>query len=246
MTFVEFKIFSALLILVIAIIAGWYPFYKHMHIKDGKRFPYAEAIAAGVFLGAGLLHMLGDAAQEFQHTGIEYPIPFFLAGLTFLFLLWLEHLGQRYANNESIFSFLATFMLSIHAFLAGSALGLSEGVSVASLILVAILAHKWAASFALAVHINKSELPISTGMILFGVFALTTPIGVIFGSALLSSLHAHSILIPIFNSLAAGTFLYLGTLHGLNRAAMIRCCNLKQFSMVIIGFLLMALVALWT
>ena len=46
---------------------------------------------------------------------------------------------------------------------------------------------------------------------------------------------------------SAGTFLYLGTLHGLSRAVMVQqCCNLKQYTFVIIGFSLMAIVAIWT
>jgi hypothetical protein len=39
----------------------------------------------------------------------------------------------------------------------------------------------------------------------------------------------------------------LGTLHGLERCVMVeRCCNLRDFSFVIIGFLLMASVAMYT
>ncbi len=108
------------------------------------------------------------------------------------------------------------------------------------------MAHKWAASFSLAVQIHKSHLSYARGKYYFIVFALMTPLGILFGSLV----HLTESLVwfnPIINAISAGTFIYLGTLHGLERSTMImRCCNLKQFSLVILGFLLMAVVAIWT
>lgn len=38
----------------------------------------------------------------------------------------------------------------------------------------------------------------------------------------------------------------MGTLHGLERSILIKdCCNTKQYTFVIIGFALMAIVAIW-
>ena len=52
-----------------------------------------------------------------------------------------------------------------------------------------------------------------------------------------SGIETQSVFDPILLSASAGTFLYLGTLHGLERCVMVeRCCNLKDFSFVIIGF----------
>jgi hypothetical protein len=49
---------------------------------------------------------------------------------------------------------------------------------------------------------------------------------------------------PVCLAISAGTFLYFGTLHGLERCVMVqRCCNLKHYSYVILGFLFMAVVA---
>jgi len=48
------------------------------------------------------------------------------------------------------------------------------------------------------------------------------------------------------SALAAGTFLYLGTLHGLENATLVKpCCDLKRFYFVILGFGVMAVVAIW-
>ncbi|WP_234393289.1 hypothetical protein [Francisella noatunensis] len=52
-----------------------------------------------------------------------------------LFFLWMEHIGGSLAKNNkgnlSFMAIMATIMLSIHSFLAGSALGVSHEFSVA-------------------------------------------------------------------------------------------------------------------
>jgi zinc transporter ZupT len=244
----NFKLLAALLILVITLIAGIIPFHKKHIAKINTDFPIGEAFACGVFLGAGLLHMLGDAANDFIQLGYHYPFAFLLAGTTFLALLLLEHVSQEFyqhrGEHSKSFAIIAVLMLAIHSFLEGAALGLSENVALV-VILVAIVAHKWAASFAIAMQLNKSSMNLIGALLWFALFAIMTPVGVLFGSLLTPE--THSLLVPIFTSLAAGTFIYLGTLHGLTRAVMIqRCCNLRHFTFVILGFALMAVVALWT
>ena len=246
------KWISIILILVVTAIAGYYPFFKRIKDRTARLdFPIGESLACGVFLGAGLMHMLGDSAQDFIHEGYNYPVPFLLAGITFLVLLLLEHIGreiyEKDGGGSSGFAILAMLMLSIHSFLAGAALGLSQSLSVAVVILLAILAHKWAASFALSVQLNKSTLSIRTGLSLFTIFALMVPLGILLGDFATQHLAQHPLLEPVFSALAAGTFLYLGTLHGLKQSVMVeKCCNLKRFSYVIVGFVIMAVVAIWT
>lgn len=246
------KIISAFLIFLIAIVAGYIPFHKRIRsAHHHHEFPIGEALACGIFLGAGLIHMLGNAAHSFNLLGYQYPYAFLLTGATFLLMLWLEHLGQEFQekkyNSNTMLAILATVMLSIHSFLAGAALGLTVNLSVMTMILLAILAHKWASGFALAVQINQSSFRISKGISIYFIFAVMTPLGILFGTLIAHSVAHYQLIEPIFSALAAGTFLYLGTLHGLKRAVMIdRCCDLKNFSFVIAGFLLMALVAVWT
>lgn len=245
------KLLSSIIIFIVAVVAGIYPFIKKITSQREYGFTSAEALAAGVFLGAGLLHMLGDSAQDFIMLRYQYPLPFLLAGVTFLWLLWLEHLSDalqkaRHANHPML-AILAVFMLSIHSFLAGAALGLGGAPSVILMIMVAILAHKWAASFALAIHLNKSSLPLRMSLLLFGLFALMTPLGIYCGDLTTRELQSLPLLQPIFTALSAGTFIYLGTLHGLNRSVMVKeCCNLRQYTFVLLGFSLMAVVAIWT
>ena len=243
------KIISAVLILAITVLASLYPFKKRQETKEAQQFPIGESLASGVFLGAGLLHMLPHSGHHFQEMDIHFPVPFLLAGIIFLALLWFEHLGrelyEKQGENSAAFAILAVIMLSIHSLLAGAALGLSGNFLIIVGILVAILSHKWAESFALAVHINRSTLSLKTCGVLFFLFAIMAPIGIILGDSLTGQVNP--LLKSVMMSLASGTFLYLGTLHGLSRAVMVeKCCNLKLFSFVLIGFALMSIVAIWT
>lgn len=245
-----FKIICISSILLVTIISGLYSFLKKRLSDAEQSFPIADSLAAGVFLGAALIHMLGNASDHFYQQSFRYPIAFLLAGLMFLFLLWLEHIGREIALHKGeacgAFAVLATIMLSVHAFLMGAALGLSASYSVAVVIFMAILAHKWAESFALAVQINKSHFSFHVNVLLFVIFSFMTPIGIIAGTAATTFLNHYPLLQPIFSSLAAGTFLYLGTLHGLEKATLIQqCCDLKRFYFVVLGFSIMAAVALW-
>ena len=246
-----FKIVSLLLILTTTLLSGFYPFFKKFTTKQEQNFPIAEALAAGVFLSVALIHMLGSASDNFYRLNYHYPFAFLLAGVTFLFLLLLEHIGREIVahkgDSSGAFAILATIMLSVHAFLMGAALGLSASLSIGMLILFAILAHKWAESFSLAIQINKSHFSFKNNMILFCAFSMMTPLGIALGATATTALSSYPLLEPIFSSMAAGTFLYLGTLHGLENATLVKqCCDLKRFYFVILGFAIMAVVAIWT
>lgn len=245
------KIIFALFILGTTLITGWFPFHRRLKTLTGLEFPRSEALASGVFLGAALIHMLSDSSNSFQRMGVTYPLAFLLCGISFLFLLYMEHLGGEMeahdAGNSTAIATLAVVMLSVHSLFEGAALGLSHELGTGILIFIAIIAHKWAASFSLAVQINKSKMTPLVGLLYFGIFAVMTPIGIFMGDAITNISSQHNYLAPIFSALAAGTFLYIGTLHGLKRSVMVeRCCNLHDFSFVIIGFSLMSIVAIWT
>ena len=245
-----FKLSTALLILVIALIAGILPFKKKLNNHQFD-FSIGESMACGVFLGAGLIHMLGDSAQGFIALGFHYPFAFLISGISFLLLLLLEHIGNELqdhnAGNLKNMALLAMIMLSIHSFLEGAAVGISANFLTTTVLALAIIAHKWAESFSLAIQIGKSAFKFSTGLLMFLIFAFMTPVGIVLGDMINAGTGAQPLLTPIFSACAAGTFLYIGTLHGLRRATMIeRCCNMREFLYMILGFSLMAFVAIWT
>jgi zinc transporter 1/2/3 len=232
-------------VVAVAIAAGTVPFVRRR--GDGlASFPDAEAVTAGIFLGAGLIHMLGDAAAGFDAQGIKYPWPMLLAGAVLLALLWLEHAGHAVRGGASLAA-LATLMLSIHSFLAGAALGTSTNAAVATVVFFAIVAHKWAASFALSLKLNQTSLPLATRLGAFAVFVALFPLGAACGIIATSVEHGNPLLTPTFSALAAGTFIYLGTLHGLQNGTLVaRCCAFRSLFLVVLGYAVMAVVAIWT
>ena len=219
------------------------------HLNDTHvDFPIGETLATGVFLGAALLHMLPEANSLFNNMGYQYPFANIITGITFLLFLWFEHLGKELYHHQDkthpAFALVAWLMLSFHSLVLGTALGFSHDYTLIVMLFLAIITHKWAESFAIAVQLNKSSLKTRYSLIFFLIFALMTPLGIFIGYYFGQEAAATSLFHPILIATSAGTFLYLGTLHGLERCVMVeRCCNLVDFSFVIIGFLLMASVA---
>ena len=246
----NFEILMAVVIFLLTIVSGLFPFIKRVNNPAGFSFPIGEALANGVFLGAGMIHMLGDSASDFMDLHIDYPYPFLIAGITILFFLLIEHIGAGASKNNkmnsSFMAVMATIMLSIHSFFAGAALGISTTAAVAIVIFIAIIAHKWAASFALSLNINKAKLSFIVRLVLFFIFSLMAPLGILFGQSA-QVYFTNPYIQPIFTAIAAGTFIYMGTLHGLDRSVMIKeCCNTREYTFVILGFIIMAVVAIWT
>ncbi len=248
MTTVSLKIFFALSVFLVILLAGWYPFKKRKKEAEPVDFPIGETLATGIFLGAGLLHLLPESAAEFAQRGYHYPLAYLITGLVFLLFLWFEHVGRELYHhrqgNHPAFALLAWLMLSIHSLVLGAALGFSQDYSLVIMLFLAIITHKWAESFAIAMQLAQCSLPKLQGIALFLIFALMSPLGIYLGWYLGHGVHTQTIFDPILISISAGTFLYLGTLHGLEQCVMVeRCCNLRYFSFVIIGFLLMGSVA---
>ncbi|WP_302473898.1 ZIP family metal transporter [Legionella sp. PL877] len=244
------KIIFAISTFVVILLAGWYPFKKRIKSDGHIDFPIGETLATGVFLGAALLHMLPDSNMLFNQMGYHYPLAFIITGAVFLMFLWFEHLGKELYHHHDAshpaFAILACCMLSIHSLMLGAALGFNHSNSMIIMLFLAIIAHKWAESFAVAVQLNKSSLSRAQSLGLFFIFSLMTPLGIFLGWYFGHGIETDSLFDPILIAASAGTFLYLGTLHGLERCVMVeRCCNLRDFSFVIIGFLLMASVAIY-
>lgn len=244
------KLFFGASLFVFILLAGWYPFRKQRHAARGEHidFPIGETLATGVFLGAALLHMLPEAAHLFTRMGYQYPFAYLIVGVVFLLFLWFEHLGSElyhhHDTSHPAFAIVAWLMLSVHSLMLGAALGFSHEYPVVIMLFLAIVTHKWAESFAIALQLNKSALSPRIRIGLFLLFALMTPLGIFTGWYAGNDGTTGSLFDPILLAASAGTFLYLGTLHGLERCVMVeRCCNLRDFSFVIIGFGLMALVA---
>lgn len=207
----------------------------------GYHYPFATLITGSVFL----------LFLWFEHLGKE------------LYAHNTEHTHKKIHNHShnhshshshaihshncpssTPFALVAWVMLSVHSLVLGSVLGFAHDFAFMLMIFLAIISHKWAESFAIAIQLYKSNLSQHIQKILFLFFALMSPLGAFIGWFWGSEVSINTIFNPILIATSAGTFLYLGTLHGLERCVLVaRCCNLRDFSYVILGFLFMGLVA---
>jgi len=224
-----------------------------------------NSFAGGVLLAAGLIHLLGDADAGFQaaYPDLDYPAAYALATAAFLMVLGLERVvptalesGEADADPESaaliaagqgggFAPYLLLLTLSIHSLIAGLTLGLSSAAGV-GVLLVAILAHKGAAGFALGSTFRSAGVATRTRVPALLVFVGSTPAGVLLGGAVGSLIGDGSAAEAWFKAIAAGTFLYIATLDivreeffpGGSRRAV-------RLAAAMAGAGIMALVAIW-
>lgn len=258
---VEIKWFAVAAILLVALAGGYWPLARRHMARQPGGFPLGQAFAAGVFLALALFMMFPAALHLFAvaFPAIHYPLAALGALAAFLGLLLLEH---RHAEEEDAareatgrttgevelsspeFPIIMTVMIAIPSFLLGAALGVGDDTGSVVMILVAILAHKGTAAFALALNLVRSTL--SPGLVygVFALFVIATPLGIGVGEEIEEHLLGPGVILAkaVILSLASGTFLYLATVHGLRHSAMIRsCATHKGFAAFIFGLALTAL-----
>ncbi len=96
--------------------------------------------------------------------------------------------------------------LSLHGLFEGSALGVMHTLKNTIFLLLAILAHKWAESFALGISFFKSGTEKGTFIKMIVIFALFTPFGIVIG---LLFAQAGNLIQGILLSISGGTFIYV-------------------------------------
>jgi len=248
------KLFSAFVILLISLVAGLAPLKAATSERNKKLFSLGEVFASGIFLGAALLHLLPDAESMLRQQGSEYyPYVNALCAFAFLLLLFIEKVSIHFINYRKtdatrIIAYILALGLSIHSLVAGGALGLNNTLSGAVIIFLAIVAHKGSASFALAVTMKRSNLEANYMRNAIILFSLMTPLGILAGTAAseIIKLQDGQTMAALFNAFAAGTFLYIGTLHGIDKQFVRNKLNHVQgFFSLMAGFGLMAILAIW-
>ena len=253
---------------VIALFGGFGVFAPWLVARTGKNsaIAYGNSFAGGVLLAAGLIHLLADASDGFAtaYPDLDYPAAFAVATLAFILVLGLERVvpralegGEHSGDVEAeamlgvserggVAPYLLLVTLSIHSLIAGLTLGISSTAG-ATVLLIAILAHKGAAGFALGSTFREAAVPVKTRIPALLVFVCSTPLGVILGGAAIDLFGgSDGAAVAWFKAVAAGTFLYVATLDivreeffpgGTNRG--------RRLLWAIFGAGLMALVALW-
>ncbi len=255
MTLITYKAFAALLILLISLVTVLYPLRKKAAGHHNESQELGEALASGIFLGAAFFHMLPDALRGFTalYPDLHYPLAELIAVGGFLFLLLLERLAlsQNHHDNVSFFAvpYLLAVILIIHALTEGMALGIGTSLAETLLLLIAIAAHKGSESFALCIALLKHELPFHRVLRIVIFFACMTPLGIFLGALLQNYTYATTgqLAAASFNAFAAGTFLYVSTLHHVHFHEHERDTRgLVEYGCLLLGTVIMGATALWS
>ncbi|MFQ5525028.1 MAG: ZIP family transporter [Thermoanaerobaculia bacterium] len=264
MTILGFKVLAVLLIFAAGWLGGTLPLWRKKARAESLWLSCGNALSAGIFLGIGLIHLLPDADAAWRELGFSYPVGFALATAAFAVILLFEHVllpesahamthahageglpriePDRPSTHGYVYGLLLG--LSFHSVLAGIALGLQPGISEASAILVAILAHKATEGLALGLSLARSPGS-SRSRSLVTAFALTTPAGVLVG------LLARSVLEPgagltfdaLVSSLAAGTFFYIASMDMLQDELLKPGSRWAKWLLATLGLVLTGLLA---
>jgi zinc and cadmium transporter len=198
----------AFLIFATATFGGMLPLLLRKAGEEGLKI--FVCLGAGLLLGMAFVHMLPEAAELMPGRNFG---TWLLAG--FLLLLVLERFLMVHACEESHCNYhtvgLAAFAgLTVHGIIEGFALASSLLVTQMGLIvLVAILAHKAPAGFALTSILKLSGK--TTKQIWFFVLgvALSGPLGMLLAYFILKE-NKLSSTAGILLALSSGTFLYIG------------------------------------
>ena len=250
-----FKLFSIVIIALAGIIGGFFPLRAQFQAGNSAALVLGNAFAGGVFLGAGFLHMLPDGLDNFNQlkTGVDYPLGLLTAAIGFVIIMFIDkgfssHNTAEVLEKKQQFPTILFLVLAIHSIIAGMSLGLESGFMSGLVILVAIMAHKGSAAFALGVNMVGSECDTSLVRKTIVFFSFMTPLGVLMGSYLGSVESGQSAVMfeAIFDTLAAGTFLYIATLEIITELFESNQNKPSKLMMILMGFSLMATIAIWT
>ena len=259
MCIIIFKFIAFVVILFIGLLGGFISIKLASSSKREKIFSLGNAFAGGIFLGAGLIHMLPDAQEGFDTflASVDFPWVSLICALGLLMVLFIEKVlftshdaiaeAERKQSGRPLYPYILTLVLSVHSIIAGIALGTEGKIMKGAIILIAILAHKGSAAFALGISLVRAGIFKSKVKKIITLFCFTTPLGLVIGSLFIILMTGKTELVvtSIFDALAAGTFLYVALLDILNEEFKIVKERFLKFVLVLLGLGLMALLAIW-
>jgi zinc transporter 1/2/3 len=273
MSLIELKVILSAVIFVTGAVGALLP-WIFLGGASGERFMvWGDTFAGGVLGGAGLVHLLSGGAGAFRviAPSLDYPLASVLAGAGFLLILLIEsvivadpdprvsplHCGSRGASHEigpqtypgesHPFTFILLLVLSVHSIIVGMALGAQSSLSRTLIVFGAIMGHKAMAGFALGVSYRRAGSSLVRTAPAAAFFSSMTPLGILAGTSIeaLISPGGRILFEAIFDSVGAGTFLYIATLDIIRTEFELPGDQWQKWLLASSGFGLMALVALW-
>lgn len=160
---------------------------------------------------------------------------------------WHEHNHMQVLLSQKPLAFATSVLLAaalcVHSILEGMALGSQGTLKDAQDIMIAIVAHKGLAAYALGSSVIDSKVSSSKFWTVIGLFSMATPVGIFLGYGLAevsSSAGAASL-----SALASGTFLYVAVMEVIPKELATSDHRLMKMSMLLLGFGLMSMLAIW-
>ena len=151
MSIVEVKILAALAILAMGILGGIVPLAAARHGTRRRLLSFGNALAGGIFLGAGFIHLLPEAGEALKEV-VDYPLAPLVAALGIGLLLLIDRVVFEFIRSEQtaptkairqpIFPLVLLVALSVHSIIAGIALGVQPELAHSVLVMIGILFHR--------------------------------------------------------------------------------------------------------
>uniref|UniRef100_A0A8B9RXI0 Solute carrier family 39 member 1 n=1 Tax=Accipiter nisus TaxID=211598 RepID=A0A8B9RXI0_9AVES len=209
-----------------------------------------------------------STALEGLRITLQFPLPEFILAMGFFLVLVLEQvtLAQREASSipeetrallptgsiqtlspqppvpgtrSAIRAGLLVLALALHAVLEGLALGLQEAEGAVLRVCLALVLHKCAVAFSLALKLLRGRLRPPAVVACLTLFAMMSPLGVGLGTAVAAGAGPRQRLCRgVLEGLAAGTFLYITFLEILPQELGVPQHRIPKVILLLAGFAL--------
>lgn len=257
MGILAFKIIAFVAILLTGLAGGLLSVRLSASERSDRFFSLGNAFAGGIFLGAGLIHMLPDAQEGLKALASDFPWVMLLCAAGFLLVLVLEkviiHSHDAVADSVereakcSLYPYILTIVLSVHSVIAGIALGTEDTIRLSIVIFIALISHKGSAAFALGVSLVRAGIHKSRLLKIVTLFCFMTPLGIVIGSIATAAMSGRTeqIVEGVFDAVAAGTFLYVAVLAIIEEEFSLPHDRWLKFFLLTFGLGVMAVLAIW-
>ena len=248
MSLLAVKLIAGIAILAVGIIGGLVPLIASQNQASRRFFSLGNALAGGIFLGVGFMHLLPEADEMLSEV-VHYPLAALITAAGVIMLLGIDRVvfevsrsprgnAEEGRSHGSMYAFVLLIALSAHSVIAGIALGLEPEIAASLFVMTGILLHKGSAAFALVVSAHSAGLDRQGLRAVLAIFVLMTPLGILVGSLAAGLLEGEVAALSegVFNALAAGTFIYVAILGVLGEEMSRRQDRMAKFvSSALIG-----------
>ena len=185
--------------------------------KNDQLIKLLLAFSGGFLLSLAFIHFIPELYEHSEiHVGFSILIGFLVQLFLEFFSGGIEH-GHTHATKGAKIPIALVIALSAHALLEGIPLGTQFGGSIIATnhhhgadqgMLLGILFHRIPVAIALATVLIASKIEKKMVWLLLGIFAITTPIGILIGKSTASSLEFD---FDIILAIVVGMFLHIST-----------------------------------